>query len=70
MRSRCYAVGMLKLMIVVLAALFAASCVPPAATPDGLDTATDGTAAAEAGSEGGDALPPHVDGGGMDSAID
>jgi len=61
---------MLKLSVLVLAGLLAASCVPPAATPDGLDAVTDSTAAAESGSESGDALAPHVDGGGMDSAVD
>jgi len=61
---------MRKLAILVLASLFVASCLPPAGTPDGLDAITDGTAAIESGAEAGDALAPHVDGGGMDSSVD
>ncbi len=61
---------MKKILALLVATFLSAGCLPPAGNPDGLDAETDASVQAEGGEASADALPPHVDGGGMDSSVD
>ncbi len=58
---------MKTILAFTLLAITIQACVPGTPPPDGLDAATDASVVTDAAPEvSSDALPPHVDGGGID----
>ena len=56
----------MKILILLSIALLLAACEPMPVPADGLDAATDASVTDTAPEASSDALPPHVDGGGID----
>ncbi len=57
----------MKFLPLLLSALLLSACEPSPAPADGLDAATDAATVVDSSPEAtSDALPPHVDGGGID----